>query len=173
MAHMESTAVPGASARMMHSTVLRLEGRDALTVLHAISTNALADLQPGGARATLFCDFRGRLQHRAVVAMTSDRAVWLLRDDASAGPLAAFIDRHVFREDLRVEDRSAALSVWVPAHDVALTAGTLAEHDGIPGAVRVDEATRLALGPELPAPAALADAPSRGEAGPPAPAHPH
>ena len=61
------------------STALRLTGRDVLPLLHRTTSNALDDLPLLGARATLFCDFRGRLQHRAVVAMASDGAVWLLR----------------------------------------------------------------------------------------------
>ena len=153
---------------MAHSTALRLEGRDALAVLHAISTNALADLQPGGTRATLFTDFRGRLLHRVVVAVVSDGAVWLLRDDAQGPPLAAFVDRHVFREDVRIEDRSAALAVWTPAHASDLADGTLEEKDGAPASLRVDENTWLALGPSLPAASALVDARGRIEAGRPA-----
>jgi folate-binding protein YgfZ len=154
---------------MNASTALRLEGRDALAVLHRISTQFLSDLPPGAARATLFCDFRGRLQHRAVVARTADGALWLLRDDAAGDSLAAYVDRHVFREDVRIEDRSGAIAVWVPAHEVALVAGSVRERGGVPEAVRVDEGTSLALGPERPA--AVADARARIEAGRPAHGH--
>src|SRR5256885_9600045 len=91
------------------STALRLEGRDALPLLHRISTQALLDLRPGHARSTLFCDFRGRLLHRAVVAVTSDGAVWLLRPDAAGAELAAFIDRHLFRDEIAIADRSLGL----------------------------------------------------------------
>jgi folate-binding protein YgfZ len=93
------------------SAALRLSGRDALVVLHRISTQRLDDLAPGCARTTLFCDFRGRLLHRATVAVTMDGAVWLLRDDAPGASLAAFVDRGIFREDVRIEDRSAELPV--------------------------------------------------------------
>lgn len=88
------------------TTALRLEGRDALPLLQRISTNSLLDLPSGGARATLFCDFRGRLLHRALIYLSKDRTVWLLRDDAPGAELAAFLDRHVFREDVRIEDGS-------------------------------------------------------------------
>lgn len=91
-------------------TALRLAGRDALALLHRVSTNALLDLPAGGARATLFCDFRGRLLHRAHVVHAPDGAVWLLRGDAAGAPLAAFVDRFVFREDVRVEDRADAFA---------------------------------------------------------------
>ena len=83
---------------------LRLDGADALALLHRLSTAFLADLAPGEGRATLFCDFRGRLLHRAWVARDPGGAIWLLRPDAKAAELAAFIDRHVFREQVRIEE---------------------------------------------------------------------
>jgi folate-binding protein YgfZ len=154
---------------MNASTAIRLEGRDALTVLHRISTQSVADLPPGGARATLFCDFRGRLLHRAIVARAADGALWLLRDDAEGASLAAYVDRHVFREDVRIEDRSDALAVWVPVHDVPLIAGSVRERGGVPEAVRVDEGVALEVGPARPA--GIADERARIEAGRPLHGH--
>src|SRR5437762_11969801 len=90
---------------MATTTALRLTGRDTLPLLHRVTTNALEDLQPGEARATLWCDFRGRLQFRAIVAVASDGAVWLLRADAPGAELAAAIDKIVFRDDVRSEER--------------------------------------------------------------------
>jgi len=88
------------------ATAIRLTGRDALSLLHRISTQALLDLKPGQSRATLFCDFRGRLLHRALVSVAEDGAVWLRRPDAPGAELAAFLDRHIFRDDVAIEDRS-------------------------------------------------------------------
>jgi len=120
---------------------LRLTGSDALALLHRIGTNAVADLAPGEARATLFCDFRGRLLHRALVGVAADRSVWLLRDDAPGEALAAFLDRHVFRDDVRIEDRSERLPVrWAPG-DETVAADTLSERDGVPVALRVGDET--------------------------------
>lgn len=90
----------------LQTTALRLTGRDVLPLLHRTTSNALADLTPGMARATLFCDFRGRLLHRAVVAVAPDAAVWLLRDDAPGAELAAAVDRMVFRDDVQIADLS-------------------------------------------------------------------
>src|ERR1041385_8287844 len=92
---------------MATSTALRVTGRDTLPLLHRVTTNALEDLQLGEARATLWCDFRGRLQFRAIVAVASDGAVWLLRPEPGA-ELAAALDKSIFRDDVRVEDLSAA-----------------------------------------------------------------
>jgi folate-binding protein YgfZ len=126
------------------STALRLVGGDALALLHRISTNALLDLRPGEARGTLFCDFRGRLLHRAVVYRDAG-GVWLLRDDAPGETLAAFVDRHVFRDDVRLEDRSHDLHVRRvdPAR---------ANPPGIPGSVRLEDET-LAVGADSGIPA--------------------
>lgn len=122
-----------ASAAAAACTVLRLAGRGALGLLHRLSTAPLTDLAPGQARATLFCDFRGRLLHRAVAAVTGDGAVWLLRDDAPAGELAAYLDRHVFREDVRLADLSAGRTVRrVPAGGDHPAPGTSRERGGAP-----------------------------------------
>src|SRR5262245_44455690 len=89
------------------STVIRLEGRDALGLLHRISTQSLEELAPGHVRSTLFCDFRGRLLHRAAVALSRDGVVWLVRPDSAPEQLAGHIERHVFREDVRVAAEGA------------------------------------------------------------------
>jgi tRNA-modifying protein YgfZ len=130
----------------MPSTALRLEGRDALDVLHRIGTNAVADLDPGAARATLFCDFRGRLLHRAVVAVAADGAVWLLRDDAPGDELVAFVERHVFREELRIGDRSDDLAVRV-AGTADLEPGRALERDGFPVALRLADGSGMTIEP--------------------------
>jgi folate-binding protein YgfZ len=133
------------------STALRLTGRDVLPLLHRTTSNALADLVPGGARATLFCDFRGRLQHRAVVAVAHDGAVWLLRDDAPGDTLAAAVDRMVFRDDVAIEDRSASVTVTLVA-DPARTSGVLEAATGLPTRVSTGDGTALVLGDEAATP---------------------
>jgi folate-binding protein YgfZ len=136
---------------MSGSTALRLTGSDALALLHRIGTQAVVDLAPGGARATLFCDFRGRLLHRALIGLDADGAVWLFRDDAPGAPLAAFLDRHVFRDDVRIEDRSADLPVrWAPA-DERFGEHTFAEREGAPLGLRADARETLVVAdPPLP-----------------------
>jgi folate-binding protein YgfZ len=130
----------------MHaSTALRLTGRDALPLLHRITSNALDRLEPGDARATLWCDFRGRLQHRAVVAVARDGAVWLLRPDAPGATLAAALDRAIFRDDVQVEDRSATVPVTL-VRGAAGDQGVLEEADGVPRIVATGDGTRLVVG---------------------------
>lgn len=131
---------------MAKSTALRLTGRDALALLHRIGTQKLDELIPGQARATLFCDFRGRLLHRAAVGITSDGVVWLLRDDAPGDELAAFLDRHVFRDDVRIENRSDSLPVVAVAEEADPPMGTLRERDAVPVAMRVENTVALSTG---------------------------
>ena len=106
----------------LETSALRLTGRDVLPLLHRTTSNALADLGRAQARATLFCDYRGRLLHRAVVVVAPDGSVWLLRPDGPGAELAATVDRLVFRDDVRIEDLSGPVQVRlvpVPADGTA------------------------------------------------------
>jgi len=128
---------------MATSTALRLTGRDTLPLLHRVTSNALEDLQPGEARATLWCDFRGRLQLRAIVAVANDGAVWLLRADAPGAELAAAVDKSIFRDEVKVEDVSAPYP-FVLARGTTGEAGVLDEANGVPASVSTGDGTRLA-----------------------------
>jgi folate-binding protein YgfZ len=127
------------------SSALRLEGRDALDLLHRISTQFLSDLSAGQCRAAPFCDFRGRLLHRALVAATRDGALWLLRDDAPGEELAAFVNRSVFREDVRVADLGASWSAHPVPYGDALAIGAVEERAGVPVRARVARDGTIAL----------------------------
>src|SRR5437016_10520593 len=112
----DSSAAPPSSATASDAAalaggVVRIEGRDALRLLHDISTQQLLDLKSGDARLALFCDFRGRLLHRVVVARVSDGSLWLIREDAPGASLAAHLDRSIFREEVRLADLSASFAV--------------------------------------------------------------
>jgi folate-binding protein YgfZ len=127
------------------SSVLRLAGRDALDLLHRISTTFLMDLAPGACRAAPFCDFRGRLLHRAAVAATRDGALWLLRDDAPGDELAAFVERSVFREDVRIVDQGARWNTYTAPGGGTLAPGAIEEQDGVPVQARITPEWTVAL----------------------------
>jgi folate-binding protein YgfZ len=168
--------------------VLRLEGRDVLDLLHRLSTRHLIDLAPGECRAAPFCDFRGRLLHRAVVAATRDGAVWLLRDDARGDELTAFVDRSVFREDVSIADLAASWSACAaPEGDAAVArahaagagdapasgtgqAGTVEERESVPVRARIAPAWAIALVPAG-TPCPPRDEPARIRAGRPRDGH--
>lgn len=127
------------------STALRLTGRDVLPLLHRVTSHALEDLAVGEARVTLWCDFRGRLLHRAIVVRTGDDAVWLLRADAPGAELAAAVDKSVFRDDVKIEDRSDALPV-VLARGESHGSGVRIGADGVPREAWTGDGTRLVIG---------------------------
>ena len=129
------------------ATLLRLSGADALAVLHRISTQSLVDLEPGSCRMTLFCDFRGRLLHRAAVARGREGAVWLVREDAPAEELAAHLDRHIFRENVRVEEDAAHRGgVRAVPGGFGLAAGTVVEQGGAPFRLEIGPSFGLEVG---------------------------
>jgi folate-binding protein YgfZ len=96
-----STAPDGPALESRVQSLL-LHGRDALDVLNRVTTNELLTLAVGETRETLFCDFRGRLLHRALVHREREDRTRVLSDSPSEA-LAAFIDSKVFREDVRIE----------------------------------------------------------------------
>jgi folate-binding protein YgfZ len=125
------------------SAALELHGADVLALLHRVSTQKLDDLTVGEARLTLFCDFRGRLLHRVAVARTQD-AVWLVQDDAPGAALAAFVDRQVFRDDVKIHDRSAEFAVVALASTPDGPAGVIEPPRG-PMAVAAGDGVVLVL----------------------------
>jgi folate-binding protein YgfZ len=126
---------------MTPTTALRLTGRDTLPLLHRVTTNALDDLAPGEARATVWCDFRGRLKFRFVVAVTTE-AVWLLRDDAPGAELATSLEKSIFRDDVHVDDLSEVHRFEL-ARGTTGESGVLGESDGAPAIVSTGDGTRL------------------------------
>lgn len=129
------------------STLLRLTGRDALDLLHRISTQSLEDLGAGEQRATLFCDFRARLLFRAHVARLHDDSVWLVHELAPGAALAAHLDRHIFREDVKVEDWSDRLTVRGRIHSPARVGAPVLVVDDLPGRLVVADGVALEILP--------------------------
>ena len=150
---MESRALRGTPPGQATGTLLRLEGRDALALLHRISTQSLLELAPGQACATLFCDYRGRLLHRAWVAVTADHAVWLLRDDAPSIPLADFLERFVFREDVRIGVPREDWTVRQVPGSLGIGPGLVRERGGLPHEIQTRPDWTLALVPPTAPPA--------------------
>ena len=143
---MESSPIHSRGEHAPASTVLRIEGADALDVLHRITTQSLRDLVPGEARTTLFCDYRGRLLHRASVAVTRDGAVWLVRDDAAGDELRASLERSVFREDVRITDLGNAWAARGVPRGLGLPPGSVREADGCLEAIQAGASFGLVIG---------------------------
>jgi folate-binding protein YgfZ len=134
-------------------SLIHVDGTDALTILHRIGTASLTNLEPGRTRATLFCDFRGRLLARALVARSADGTVWLARDGAPAAPLIALLEDAVFRENVRLTDVLGDREV-VAAGDEDPPPGSLQEDGTFVEAVRGEDGPALVVRPASPRDAA-------------------
>jgi folate-binding protein YgfZ len=83
---------------------LRLTGKDAVDLLHRLSTNDLKSIPEGGGAPTVFTTAKGRILALVGVHRVGG-ALHLLLDAARAGTLREWIDRYTFREEVQVESR--------------------------------------------------------------------
>jgi len=86
---------------------LRLEGKDALDLLHRLTTNDLKSLAEGAGAATVFTTAKGRILDLVTVHRHAG-GLHLLCDAARVEAIMGWIDRYTFREEVRVEDRRAS-----------------------------------------------------------------
>jgi len=86
-------------------TRLLVRGRDALDLLHRLSTNDLKGLGEGEGRATVFTTNKGRILD-LVTLHRLPGALLALCGEGRAGPLRNWIEKYTFREEVSVEDRT-------------------------------------------------------------------
>jgi aminomethyltransferase len=101
-------AAHGAAILIDRSSLGRLSitGGDALDLLHRLSTNDLKELRAGEGAATVFTTAKGRIVDLVLLHRLEDRLLGLT-GEGRAGPLAAWIGRYTFREEIRIEDWGA------------------------------------------------------------------
>jgi tRNA-modifying protein YgfZ len=87
---------------------LFVDGRDALDLLHRLSTNALAALETGEGAATVFTTPKGRILDLVTVHRLDDGLLMLV-GERRAQALRDWIDKYTFREQVRVQD-------WTTSH---------------------------------------------------------
>jgi len=86
---------------------LKIEGADHLDLLHRITTNDVRNLQSGNGQVTLFCSELGRIVARAIL-LRFDSYVLLVTELSMVSELAAWIEKFIFIEEVRVEDVTAS-----------------------------------------------------------------
>jgi folate-binding protein YgfZ len=86
--------------------LLLFSGRDAADLLHRLTTNALRDLRPGEGRPAVFVTPKGRILD-LVLFHVLDEGLLAITGPGRAPGVAAWVERYTFREDIRIEDRSA------------------------------------------------------------------
>jgi folate-binding protein YgfZ len=87
--------------------VLLFSGRDAADLLHRLTTNALRDLRPGEGLPAVFATPKGRILD-LVLFHALEEGLLAITGSGRAGAIAAWVERYTFREQIRVEDRSAS-----------------------------------------------------------------
>lgn len=87
-------------------TVLRVIGADRLDLLDRLLTQSIRTLTPGSLTQAFLVERTGRIvSDLLIVELGEDTWIDLLRADVE--PVTAALDRFIFAEDVRVEDRSA------------------------------------------------------------------
>lgn len=97
--------------------VVTVTGDDRLRWLDSLTSQSLAQLEPGASAETLLLDPQGRLEH-SIRVIDDGVTAWLLVDGAQAAPLAAWLDRMRFMMRVEVADVSgewATLGQLLPA----------------------------------------------------------
>ncbi|MDR2323130.1 MAG: folate-binding protein [Microbacterium sp.] len=89
-------------------TVIELTESERLSWLDSITTQSVARLQAGQSTELLVLDPQGRVEHVAAV-FDDGSSTWLLADTADAEPLATWLQRMVFRADVKVAVRPELL----------------------------------------------------------------
>lgn len=85
--------------------VVTVTGDDRLRWLDSLTSQSLAQLEPGASAETLLLDPNGRLEH-SIRVIDDGVTAWLLVDAAQAAPLAAWLDRMRFMMRVEVADVS-------------------------------------------------------------------
>ncbi|MBL0177187.1 MAG: hypothetical protein IPP94_18405 [Ignavibacteria bacterium] len=86
--------------------VLRMDGREALDLLHRLSTNAVSDMQPGDAHETVLTTEKARIIDCVLVLARADHVLLLVSPDRMA-TLRAWLEKYTIMEDIRYTDCSA------------------------------------------------------------------
>jgi folate-binding protein YgfZ len=110
------------AALLPHRRLLRLVGRDARALLHALSTADLREPPPPGCLVlAAFCSPQGRWMADAFVAAGPDASLVLDVDADQAGWICAHLERFRLRRDVQVlPDPRHVVAGWGMAPDGAL-----------------------------------------------------
>jgi tRNA-modifying protein YgfZ len=88
---------------LSHRGVLRIGGKDRLSLLHSLTTQHLSELAPNQATETLLLDPNGRIEY-ALYLVDDGTAVWAHTEPGAAEPFAAFLTKMRFMLEVEPED---------------------------------------------------------------------
>jgi tRNA-modifying protein YgfZ len=95
--------------RLSAHGVLRMDGREALDLLHRLSTNAVGDMQPGDARETLLTTEKARIIDCVLVLAREDHVLLLVSPDRMTA-VRSWLETYTIMEDIRYTDCSGSFS---------------------------------------------------------------
>ena len=88
---------------LSHRGVLRIGGKDRLSLLHSLTTQHLSELAPHQAAETLLLDPNGRIEY-ALYLVDDGEFTWAHTEPGAAEPFAAFLTKMRFMLDVDPQD---------------------------------------------------------------------
>jgi folate-binding protein YgfZ len=95
---------------LSHHGLLSITGPDRLSWIDSITSQSVAELQPGQSSETLILDPNGRIEH-AVRLIDDGETLWVLVERSEAAPLLAWLLRMRFMMRVELADRGAEFAV--------------------------------------------------------------
>lgn len=103
--------------------LLLVGGKDRVSLLQRITSNDLKKLAPGHGSVGCFTNAKGRIVDRCRFLADAD-AMLVSTHPGRAAPVAAWIDRYVITEDVKVRDLSASIAQFHLLGPIARTIAT-------------------------------------------------
>lgn len=114
MREQRALAAGSGTVDLSHREVVRVTGPDRRSWLHALTTQHLTELAPGGSTSALVLDHRGHVQHAAHV-VDDGTSTWLLVEPGTAHELVAYLTSMKFWTEVQIDDVTGDYAVvWQP-----------------------------------------------------------
>ena len=110
---------------LSHRGVVRVEGPDRLTWLHALTTQDLEHLPAGASTTALLLSPHGHVEH-ALAAVDDGAAMWMHVEPGTSAAVVAFLDSMRFLMRVEVADVTSDFAVvWEPSAEAGSPPGVL------------------------------------------------
>jgi len=123
---------------LSHFDVVTITGPDRLTWLHALTTQYLEHLEPGGGALALILSPHGHVEYELHL-VDDGTTTWIITQPGTADGLTAYLESMKFMTRAEIEDRSADYAViWEPVQQSDPDHPTWLEPADFAGTGRVD-----------------------------------
>jgi folate-binding protein YgfZ len=97
-------------ADLSHRAVISISGKDRLTWLHALTTQHLENLSPGGWKDALILDSQGHIVEQLFL-VDDGQTTWIHTEAERVAPLIEYLEKMKFMLEVEVEDQSKNYAV--------------------------------------------------------------